>query len=61
MTISSELTLLSATKTAIAAAIEDKGVVVGTAPFSAYADKIAEISSGGGGGGTPPLEWTQAY
>jgi len=48
MTIASELTLLNNTKTAIAAAIEDKGVTVGTIPFSQYPAKIAEISGGGG-------------
>ena len=47
MTIASELTLLNNTKTAIADAIEDKGVTVGTIPFSQYPDKIAEISGGG--------------
>ena len=58
MTIASELTLLNNTKTAIADAIEDKGVTVGTIPFSQYPDKIAEIS---GGGGATPLEWSQEY
>ena len=50
MTISDSLTLLASTKTAIAAAIENKGVAVGAIPFSQYPSKIAEIS---GGGGTP--------
>jgi len=58
MTIASELTLLNNTKTAIADAIEDKGVTVGTIPFSQYPDKIAEIS---GGGGDIPIEWSQEY
>ena len=51
MTIADSLTLLASTKTAIAAAIENKGVTVGAIPFSQYPSKIAEIS---GGGGTPP-------
>lgn len=58
MTIADSLTLLNSTKTAIKAAIEDKGVTVGSIPFAGYPDKIAEIS---GGGGSVPLEWSQAY
>ena len=62
MTITDSLTLLHSTKTAIKAAIEDKGVIVGAAPFADYPAKIAEISGGGGGGGgSTPLEWSQAY
>lgn len=62
MTIADSLALLHSTKTAIKAAIEDKGVIVGAAPFADYPAKIAEISGGGGGGGgSTPLEWSQAY
>ena len=62
MTIADSLALLHSTKTAIKAAIEDKGVTVGAAPFADYPAKIAEISGGGGGGGgSTPLEWSQAY
>jgi len=58
MTIASELTLLNNTKTAIADAIEDKGVTVGTIPFSQYPDKIAEISGGGEAGEwVRPSDW----
>ena len=51
MTIASELTTLNTTKTNIKAAIEAKGVTVGTVPFADYPSKIALIS---GGGATPP-------
>jgi surface protein len=54
MTIADKLTLLANTKTAIAQAIEDKGVTVGEIPFSQYPDKIAEISGGGA-----PEEWVR--
>ena len=59
MTIADNLALLHSTKTAIKAAIEDKGVIVGAAPFADYPAKIAEISGGGGGGGSTPLEWSR--
>ena len=55
MTISDQLLLLNSTKTAIAAAIEDKGVAVGAVPFADYPAKIAEIS----GGGTPTPGWVR--
>jgi surface protein len=59
MTIADSLTLLNSTKTAIAAAIEDKGVTVGDVPFADYAEKISEIE----GGGVVPFtgEWTQEW
>ena len=58
MTIASELTLLNNTKTAIADAIEDKGITVGSIPFSQYPDKIAEISGGGEAGEwVRPSDW----
>jgi surface protein len=57
MTIADSLTLLNSTKNAIKAAIEDQGVTVGAAPFSNYADKIAEIE----GGGSFTGEWTQEW
>ena len=55
MTISDQLLLLNSTKTAIAAAIENKGVTVGAVPFADYPAKIAEIS----GGGTPTTGWVR--
>lgn len=60
MTIADKLLLLNATKTAIAAAIEDKGVTVGGIPFSQYPSKIAEISGGGEpteSGWVRPADW----
>lgn len=54
MTIADKLTLLGSTKTAIASAIEAKGVTVGTIPFSQYPTKISEIQS------VTITEWTQA-
>ena len=56
-TIAEKLTLLNSTKTAIAQAIEDKGVTVGNIPFADYPGKIAEISGGGGGGWVRPADW----
>lgn len=48
-TIAEQLTSLANTKTAIKEAIINKGVAVAdTDPFSAYPDKIGQISSGGG-------------
>ncbi len=55
MTVADQLTLLSNTKNAIAAAIEAKGVPVGAVPFSQYPGKIADITGGGGGGELQPL------
>ena len=52
MTLATDLTLLAATKTAIKAAIENKGVTVGAIPFSQYPAKIDSISSNDG-------VWTQ--
>ena len=49
MTIADQLTLLSNTKSQISAAIEAKGVSVGSIPFSQYPSKIAAITAGGGG------------
>lgn len=46
MTIADKLSLLNATKTAIADAIETKGVTVGSIPFSQYSSKILLIQSG---------------
>jgi surface protein len=57
MTIADKLTLLASTKTAIAAAIEDKGVTVGSIPFSQYPEKIAEIT--GGGPAPEPGAWVR--
>ena len=51
-TTADKLNKLLQTKVAIKAAIEDKGVIVGTAKFADYPNKIAAIS----GGGTPDLE-----
>lgn len=49
MAIADKLTELQATKTAIKTAIEEKGQDLTDIPFTAYAEKIAEIKSGGGG------------
>lgn len=56
MTIADKLLLLNSTKTAIAQAIESKGVTVGNIPFADYPGKIAEIS-GGGEGWVRPTDW----
>lgn len=45
MTIAQELLKLAATKAAIKAAIEAKGVVVGSVPFDQYPGKITEITT----------------
>ena len=45
MTVASQLALLSATKSGIKAAIEAKGVTVGTVAFSEYPAKVAAIGS----------------
>ena len=55
MTIADQLTLLSSTKSQISAAIEARGVSVGSIPFSQYPSKIAAIPGGGGGGELQPL------
>ena len=47
MAIADKLTELQATKTAIKTAIEEKGQDLTDIPFTAYAEKIAEIKSGG--------------
>jgi surface protein len=57
VTIADKLLLLNSTKTSIAAAIEDKGVTVGSIPFSQYPGKIAEISGGGDGEWVRPADW----
>jgi len=46
MSIADELLILNTTKVDIKAAIEAKGVTVGAVPFTDYAAKIADISSG---------------
>lgn len=46
MTIEDSLILLNNTKQSIKAAIESKGVTVGSVPFSDYADKIMDITTG---------------
>lgn len=48
-TIAENLQTLNETKQAIKTAIEDKGQDLTDIPFTAYAQKIAEIKSGGGG------------
>lgn len=60
MAIADQLTLLNTTKTNIKAAIEAKGVTVGTVPFADYPSKIALIE-GGGGPPTPaqPTAWVR--
>jgi hypothetical protein len=50
MSIAQKLIAINDAKTAIAVAIEAKGVQVGAAPFADYADKIAAIAGTGGGG-----------
>lgn len=62
MTIASQLLQVANTKSAIAAAIEAKGVTVGAALFADYAGKIGEITSGGGAAPTAsgwvrPADW----
>ena len=52
MTLATDLTLLANTKTAIKAAIENKGVTVGAIPFNQYPAKIDSIPSDDEG-------WTQ--
>lgn len=44
-----KLDKVEASKAAIKTEIENKGVLVGDAPFDEYSDKIAQISGGGGG------------
>jgi len=61
MTIADSLTLLNTTKNAIKTAIEAKGVTVGSVPFSQYATKIGNISTGGGGGTPAATAWSQEY
>ena len=60
MTITDSLLLLNSTKTAIADAIEARGVAVGGIPFAGYADKIADIPIGPNlpvSGWTRPAYW----
>lgn len=47
MTIAENLQTLNETKQAIKTAIEEKGQDLSGVPFTAYAEKIAEIKSGG--------------
>jgi hypothetical protein len=47
MTIAEQLTSINDSKLAIKAAIETKGVTVGTAAFDTYADLVGDIPSGG--------------
>ena len=56
-TIAEKLTLLSSTKTAIAQAIEAKGVTIGSIPFADYPAKISQIS--GGAAPAPVQEWVR--
>jgi surface protein len=57
-TIADKLTYLQGTKSAIKAAIEDKGVTVPTGTtFRDYADKIGEITSGGADEWVRPSDW----
>jgi surface protein len=57
-TIADKLTYLQGTKSAIKAAIEDKGVTVPTGTtFRDYADKIGEITSGGADEWVRPADW----
>lgn len=71
-TLSSEIARLTQAKADIKAAIEAKGVTVGSGTIDTYAEKIGEISSGGSGGdeysyrtqyadesGLAELGWTQ--
>ena len=48
-TTADKIALLKNTKTEIKTAIENKGVEVGTIPFSEYAEKINSITTGGSG------------
>jgi hypothetical protein len=62
MTIAQQLVDVSNAKKAIKAAIELKGVTVGTSAFSTYAAKIGDITSGGSSTPTPkpyvrPSDW----
>lgn len=64
MTIASKITTLDGIKQDIKAAIEAKGVTVGSAPFGDYDTKISEITGGGGGPVIPPphtmsISWTR--
>lgn len=49
MSIAEKLTQLNTVKQNIKSAIEQKGVTVGSAPFTQYPAKILEIETGGGG------------
>lgn len=55
MTIADKITTLNGIKQDIKAAIEAKGVTVGSVPFGDYDTKISEITGGGGGIPYPPL------
>lgn len=55
MTIADQLLSINASKQEIKAAIETKGVTVGTLPLADYAEKILEIS----GGGPAPTPWVR--
>ncbi|MNQ31119.1 hypothetical protein D3C85_444840 [compost metagenome] len=56
MTIATQLTELNNIKLAIKAAIEGKGVSVGSAAYNTYAAKIASIATGGATGPTRPAQ-----
>lgn len=49
MSIAEKLIQLNTVKRNIKSAIEQKGVTVGSAPFTQYPAKILEIETGGGG------------
>ncbi len=56
-TITEDLTLLASNKAGIKTAIESKGVEVGDAPLSTYANKIDSISQGADGIVTTPSKY----
>lgn len=61
MTIADSLTLLNNTKTAIAAAIEAKGIPIGSIPFADYPGKIVLIEGGSAPVEGGPQEWSAEY
>ena len=52
MSVSEKLTSILNSRAAIKSAIENKGVTVGEAPLSSYAECINSIQTGGGGAST---------